>query len=516
MKSFLLSALLFLVTTGAGHAKTFFFPHYGDGSGLSMLFSLSNLSSSPASGTIRFFDQQGNAQTLPLSAGSVSELSLTLPANGTVVITSDGSSNPVKSGYVQVDLDQEATSGVAIFRIAPGLEASVLPLEPARRYSLYVERSATLDTGVALFRPSTETTIHLRLHDLSGALLADLDWDFSGHQVASFMGQIIDGLGEVQGVLELESDDLFAPVGLRFGNGVLSTVPVFELPPRPQPYTLSGVDLGPFVGGPDPTMGARVSETRLRELIGVIAPHVEWIRTYGSGAGLENAGRIGREFGLKTALGAWLDSHAPSNETEIAALIANAQQGDVDIAIVGSETLQRGDLTPAQLIAYIDRVKAAVPEGVRVATADTFHQLMTHPDVVAAGDVVLVNYYPFFDGVPIGSALRVLHGWHQQLQEVAGQKEIIVSETGWPDCGSGPGGATPTAENSAFYFLNFVSWARANAVKYFYFEAFDEIWKARISTREGCFGLWDGTLQLKPGMERVLNGETIPDNWTSQ
>ncbi len=426
MKRTCLSMLLILLAMDAALARTFFFPHYGDGSGISMLFSLSNLSTSEAAGTIRFYDRLGNPQPLPLAEGLVSELPILLPSHGTVALSTDGSSNPVKSGYVEVELDQEETSGVAIFRLAPGLEASVLPLQPGRRYSVYVERSSTLDTGVALFRPSRETVVHLRLYDLSGSLRGELDWSFDGNQVAAFLGEIFAGLGDVQGVLELESEDLFAPVGLRFGNGVLSTVPVFELPPRSQPYVLSGIDLGPFVGGPDPSLGATVSEARLRELMDVIAPHVRWIRTYGSGAGLENAGRIAHELGLKAALGAWLDSHLPSNETEIAALIANAQRGEVDIAIVGSESLQRGDLTPAQLIAYIERVKAAVPEGVQVATADTFFQLMSHPDVVAAGDVVLVNYYPFFDGVPVGSAVRVLHGWHQQLQEVAAGREIIV------------------------------------------------------------------------------------------
>ena len=31
--------------------------------------------------------------------------------------------------------------------------------------------------------------------------------------------------------------------------------------------------------------------------------------------------------------------------------------------------------------------------------------------------------------------------------------------------------------NTAFYFKNFVAWARRENRKYFYFEAFDEIWK---------------------------------------
>ena len=74
--------------------------------------------------------------------------------------------------------------------------------------------------------------------------------------------------------------------------------------------------------------------------------------------------------------------------------------------------------------------------------------------------------------------MHYLHVAHQQLNSAAGGKEVIVSETGWPSAGNPVGDAIPSPDNASFYFRNFVSWARADQVKYFYFEAYDEPWKA--------------------------------------
>ena len=73
----------------------------------------------------------------------------------------------------------------------------------------------------------------------------------------------------------------------------------------------------------------------------------------------------------------------------------------------------------------------------------------------------------------------------------------------------------PSLENAAFYFKNFVSWATSENVNTFYFEAFDEPWKADYEGPQGAhWGVWDEDGNLKPGMQAVFNGETVPDNWT--
>jgi exo-beta-1,3-glucanase (GH17 family) len=279
-------------------------------------------------------------------------------------------------------------------------------------------------------------------------------------------------------------------------------------------YRVYGLNFSPYLEGQDPNLGSEVNEQQLRARMAIIAPHTEWIRTFGCTKGLEKAGSIAHEMGLKAALGAWLGRDLAANEREISNLIAAAKAGQVDLAVVGSEVLLRGDLSEAQLIEYINRVKGEVP-GLSVTTGEVYSVLLAHPAVISAVDVVFVNYYPYWEGIGLDHALSAIHGWHQQIVKAAGGKAVIVSETGWPSCGNQVGEAIPSPENASYYFLNFVSWARANQVSYFYFEALDESWKAKYEGPQGaCWGVWDKDGNLKAGMKDVFEDKTIPDNWS--
>ena len=65
--------------------------------------------------------------------------------------------------------------------------------------------------------------------------------------------------------------------------------------------------------------------------------------------------------------------------------------------------------------------------------------------------------------------------------------------------------------------MNFVSWAEAEKVSYFYFEAFDESWKVTYEGSQGAhWGVWDKDGNLKPGMEDVFDGKRLSDNWSGK
>jgi hypothetical protein len=135
--------------------------------------------------------------------------------------------------------------------------------------------------------------------------------------------------------------------------------------------------------------------------------------------------------------------------------------------------------------------------------------------LMAAVDVVFVNYYPYWEGVPVQYAVATIEAWHNQVTAAAGAKRVIVSETGWPSCGNTIGAAVPSPENQRFFALNVLSWARGRQVETFYFEAFDEAWKVVHEGPQGaCWGVWDTQGALKPGMDDVLAGVTIADNWS--
>ncbi len=280
-------------------------------------------------------------------------------------------------------------------------------------------------------------------------------------------------------------------------------------------YTLFGLDFSPFIEGQDPNLGSTVDERQLTARMQIVSPYTHWIRTFGSTGGLEKSGHIAHSLGLKAALGTWISSDLNANERELTNMIASAKAGDADLLIVGSEALLRGDISESALINYMNRVKQAVP-GIPVGYADVYGEILSHPAVIDACDVVLVNYYPYWEGVKVTNAIAEIHGLHQQVVAAAKGKPVIVSETGWPSAGNQIGDAVPSPENASFYFLNFVSWARANNVNYFYFEAFDEDWKAKYEGPQGAhWGIWDASGNLKPGMAPVFAGVVMADNWSS-
>lgn len=279
-------------------------------------------------------------------------------------------------------------------------------------------------------------------------------------------------------------------------------------------YQTYGINFSPYINGQDPNLGSEVSEEQIRARMEIITPYTRWIRTFGITRGLEKSGSIAHNLGLMSALGAWIDSNLNTNEQEITNLIASAKAGEADMLIVGSEVLLRGELLENELIGYINRVKQEVPE-LPVTYADTYGVILLHPTLIDVIDVVLVNYYPYWEGIKVDQALAAIHGWHQQVMSVAEGKQVIVAETGWPSDGDQIGDAIPSPDNANFYFLNFVSWARANNVDYFYFEAFDETWKTQYEGPQGAhWGIWDKLGNLKSGMEAVFNGEMMDDNWS--
>lgn len=294
---------------------------------------------------------------------------------------------------------------------------------------------------------------------------------------------------------------------LLFAIGAADAEPVVK-------YRLYGLNFTPYVEGQDPRQDATVSRRQLRERLQIIAPYTRWIRTFGATQGQQEAGRIAHKLGLKAAIGAWIgpadtEAEMAANEEEIANLIARAKKGQVDLAILNGYGMQDGNLTPEQVLGYIQRVKAALPKK-RVAYADLYQPLLDHPEIIAAVDVVLFNHWGFWEGYPVEHAVSALDAAYQRLVAAADGKPVFVAETGWPTCGEPLGEAVPSLANANYYFLDFVTWARANRVKYFYSTAFDESWKAAyLGSHAACWGLWDQEGRLKPGMNRVFKGKRL-------
>ena len=242
----------------------------------------------------------------------------------------------------------------------------------------------------------------------------------------------------------------------------------------------------------------------------VIAPYTVWARSFSSTNGNENTPSVARQLGLKIAANAWISSNQAQNTVEISNLIAAANAGLVDVAIVGSEAILRNDVTVLQLIAYMQQVRQAIPSSIPVTTADVWGTFIANPSLIAASDVVFGNFYPYWEGTSISNAMCSLQQEYQQLVKASGSKTVVISETGWPSAGNAVGAAVPTVANANLFALQFLTWAHSNNIQSFYFEAFDEDWKVASEGPQGAnWGLWDENASLKAGMGAFFNGEQV-------
>lgn len=256
-----------------------------------------------------------------------------------------------------------------------------------------------------------------------------------------------------------------------------------------------GISFSPYIEGQGP--GTQITDAQIRERLSVIQSSTHWVRTFSCTEGNEQTPRIAAEKGLKTMVGVWLDDDLKNNEKELTNAVEVANAGYANIVAVGNEVLLRGDLSEDQLIDYIKRVKQAVP-GVDVGYVDAYFEFVDHPRVTEVCDVILANCYPFWEGCPAEHSLLYMKDMYHRAVRAANGKQVIISETGWPNVGSAERGAQPSYENAIKYFINTYQWAEEEGIAIFYFSSFDETWKVGAEGDVGAYwGLWDKDGNLK-------------------
>jgi GPH family glycoside/pentoside/hexuronide:cation symporter len=258
---------------------------------------------------------------------------------------------------------------------------------------------------------------------------------------------------------------------------------------------LHGICFSPYLEGQN--IGDQLSESQISQRMDVIAPFTKWVRSFSCTKGNEYIPKVAQQKNLKTMVGAWIGNDKAQNEKEITSLIKLGESGLIDIAVVGNETLMREELTEQQLIAYINRIKRALP-GIPVGYVDAYYQFVERPKLIEACDILLVNCYPFWEGCSIEQSATYLKKMYAVTQQVANGKPVIITETGWPNQGDHTEAAKPSENNAMKYFIDTANWAQQNEVLLFYFSSFDESWKVHHEGDVGArWGLWDKNENLK-------------------
>ena len=279
---------------------------------------------------------------------------------------------------------------------------------------------------------------------------------------------------------------------------------------QPVPELIRGIAFSPFRDCQNPHWGPFPSAEQVREDLLLVQNMGNAVRTYSSVGVQGQIPMMAQELGLRVTAGAWLGPDKAANEAEIAALIELVQQDvGIESVIVGNEVLLRGDLTEAELIAYIEQVKAAVD--VPVTSAETIGHLQGHPQLIAALDYVLVHIYAYWDGVAIENAAQHTLNMYHLTQEIADGKQVVIGETGWPSNGPVNGTAVPSLANEQRFWHEFLTLAQQEEIEFFFFAAFDELWKT-----EGGVGPYWGMLDANRINKFDLQSVYVPMHYDTQ
>jgi glucan 1,3-beta-glucosidase len=250
-----------------------------------------------------------------------------------------------------------------------------------------------------------------------------------------------------------------------------------------------GICFSPYVEGQKP--GDQLTEAQVHRRMKIIQPYTQWVRSFSCTEGNEWIPRVAKENGLKTLVGAWLGKDDKINQLEIEGLIRVAKAGYVDIAAVGNEVMYRGDLTEDELLAFIDKVKKALP-GIPVGYVDAYYEFEHRPRITHACDVILANCYPYWEGCHCDYSLLYIKDMFNKAVRAGKGKRVIISETGWPSQGTSLRAAAPSDENFMKYFINIQRWSKEEGIEVHYFSSFDESWKVGAEGDVGAYwGLWD-------------------------
>jgi hypothetical protein len=209
------------------------------GGGWLTTFTLTNSGTSTANFELSFFDNNGNAVSLPLmflDSGEIttsSALSQTLAAGATVVIVTNASSTAaLVTGSAQLTSNGNV-GGFAIFHYNPTAQEAVVPLETrnASGYILAFDNTNGLATGLALANVSSQAaTVPVIVRDDVGTELGKATIQLAARGHTSFLLATEYGFSaNRRGTIEFDTpaNGQISALGLRAAStGSLTTIPV--------------------------------------------------------------------------------------------------------------------------------------------------------------------------------------------------------------------------------------------------------------------------------------------------
>ena len=168
---------------------------------------------------------------------------------------------------------------------------------------------------------------------------------------------------------------------------------VFPQQKHPKNTDKLSICYSPYTNGLSPETNSAVPMEQMRWQLNLIYPYADTIRLFGVSGELEKIYKPAKEeYKMRIIAGCWIDGRYSEAQiyTELDKLIELANEGYVDVAAVGSETVYRNDFSIDTLISYIQYVREGITDKtIPVGTSDTAAAFLSHPKLVENCDVIL-------------------------------------------------------------------------------------------------------------------------------
>ncbi|MGR8933487.1 MAG: glycosyltransferase [Gammaproteobacteria bacterium] len=283
---------------------------------------------------------------------------------------------------------------------------------------------------------------------------------------------------------------------------------VLNRPRQAQPYVgmVKGITYTPMRQHHDPKKGIYPTPEEIDSDLAVLEGKVHAVRTYTVTEGQAVIPELAAKHQLNVTIGAWIGSDLERNEREIANLIQLGQKNrNVVRTIVGNEALLREEVTVEQMIGYLRQVRGR--SGRPISTSEPHHIWMKYPELVKEVDFIAVHILPYWEGLSVKDSINFVFEKYDQLKTAYPDKEVVITEVGWPSNGKPIRDATASLVSEAAFLREFLNIAHDRKITYYVIEAFDQPWKMTLEgSTGGYWGVFDADRKQKFPME----GGVIP------
>jgi exo-beta-1,3-glucanase (GH17 family)/cellulose synthase/poly-beta-1,6-N-acetylglucosamine synthase-like glycosyltransferase len=266
--------------------------------------------------------------------------------------------------------------------------------------------------------------------------------------------------------------------------------------------TMMGVTYNALRKDQDPKKHHAPTDAEIEEDLALLSDKVFAVRTYSSLDGLERIPALAAKHDLNVTVGAWIGPNQDINRAEIESLvkISRTENRKIVRTLVGNEVLYRNDVPIEQLIEYIREVKKRTWRP--VSTAETWNIWLAHPELAAEVDFLAVHILPYWEGLSVDDAVNFVFDRYYALQKAFPNKQIVITEVGWPSDGQPFKRASASLANQAKFLRQFLNRATAEKVTYYVVEAFDQPWKMSLEGSVGAYwGVFNADRQPKFPMD---------------